>query len=73
MGAKQTKSTICSMVCLRTRSCGPRRLCQAGRPPSAGLFVVQAEEHRLGRRSRLDRGRVVQLALLLSGPGLLLS
>ena len=29
----------------------PRRLCQAGRPPPAMLFVVQAEEHRLGRRS----------------------
>ena len=50
----------------------PRRLYQAGRPP-AGLFVVQAEEHRLGRRSRPELGRVVQLALLLPGPGLPLS
>ena len=48
----------------------PRRLCQAGRPPPAGLFVVHLD--RLGRRSRPELGRVVQLALLLSGPGLLL-
>ena len=51
----------------------PRRLCQAGRPPPAGLFVEQAEEHRLGRRSRPELGRVLRLALLLPGPGLPLS
>ena len=42
-------------------------------PPSAGLFFVQAEDHQLGRRSLPDLGRVVHLALLLPGPGLLLS
>ena len=52
---------------------GPRRLCQAGRPPPAGLFFVQAEEHRLGRRSLPVLVRVVQLALLLPGSGLPLS
>ena len=36
------------MVCLLDPLLWPRRLCQAGRPPPAGLFVVQAEEHRLG-------------------------
>ena len=51
----------------------PRRLCQAGRPPPAGLFDVQAEEHRLGRRSLPVLVREVQLALLLPGPGLPLS
>ena len=51
----------------------PRRLCQAGRPPPAGLFLVQLEEHRLGRRSLPVRVREVQLALLLPGPGLPLS
>ena len=39
------------------RSCGPRRLCQAGRLPLVGLFFVQAEEHRLGRESLPDLGR----------------
>ena len=51
----------------------PRRLCQAGRPPPAGLFVVQAEEHRLERRSLPDLCRAAQPALLLPGPGLPLS
>ena len=47
----------------------PQRLCQAGRQPPAGLFFVEAEELRL-KRSLPDLGRVVQLALILSGPGL---
>ena len=38
----------------------PRRLCQAGRPPPAKLFVVQTEEHRQGRRSRPELGRVLR-------------
>ena len=50
-----------------------RRLCQAGRPPPAGLFFVQAEELWLGRRTLPGLRRVLQLALLLPGPGLLLS
>ena len=65
------------------RQAAPR--CAAGSAPaapaalpgwqaaSAGLFVVRTEDHRLERRSRPDRGSVVQLALLLPGPGLLLS
>ena len=44
----------------------PRRLCQAGRPPPAGLFFVQAEELDLVRRGSW---RVVLLVPLLSGPG----
>ena len=72
-GAKQTKSTVCSTVCRWTRACGPGGSARAGRPPPAGLFFVQAEELRLGRRSLPDLGRVVQLALLLPGPDLLLS
>ena len=32
----------------------PRRLCQAGRPPPAGLLIVQTEEHRLERRGPLS-------------------
>ena len=51
----------------------PRQLCQAGRPPPAGLFFVQTEEHPLGRRSLPVLVRVVHLALLLPGPGLPLS
>ena len=49
------------------------RLSESLGPPTTGLFFEQLEEHRLGRRSLPDRGRVVQLALLLPGPGLLLS
>ena len=66
-------SASCSMVCPLYPLLGPRRLCQAGRPPPAGLFVVQTEEHQLGKRSLPVLVRVVQLALLLTGPGLPLS
>ena len=50
------------------------RLCQAGRPPPARLFFVQAEEHPLGRRGLLSPWRVVLVRVpLLPGPGYLLS
>ena len=47
---------------------------QTGWPPPAGLFVVQREELRLGRRGLLSPWRVVLvLVLLLPGPGRLLA
>ena len=66
MGAR---SASCSTVCRWTRSCGPG----GSTRPVGRLFVVQAEEHRLGRRSRPELGRALHLALLLPGPGLPLS
>ena len=49
------------------------RLSKSLGPATAGLFIEQLEEHRLGRRSLPDLGRVLRLALLLPGPGLPLS
>ena len=60
MGAKQTKSTICSMVCLWTGSCG--------RGGSARL-----KRSGWGEGGLQELGRVLRLALLLPGPGLPLS
>ena len=62
-------SAGCSTVRRWIRSCGPGGSARlAGRLPPG-----QAEELQLVRRSLLDLGRVVQLALLLPGPDLLLS
>ena len=49
-------SAGCSTVRRRTRSCG---LCRAGRPPPAGLFVVQAEELRVLQLEPLLRALAV--------------
>ena len=48
MGAKQTKSTMCSTVCFWTRSCGRRSDENLG-PHPRGVFVKQLEEHRFPR------------------------
>ena len=64
-----TRSVTCSMVCLWTRSCGGRRhhATLAWQSLLPVLCVVQAEEHRLGRRSRPELGRKLHLELLLPG------
>ena len=45
MGEQQTKSTMCSMVCRWTRSCGRGSPRTPGR--TRGVFVKQLEEHRI--------------------------
>ena len=68
IGTRTNASIIFSTVCPLCPLVGPWRLCQAGRPPPCGVFIVQLEEHRFPRHSgprRAVRG--------LSGPCRLLS
>ena len=48
----------------------PWRLCQAGRPPPTGLFVVQAEEHQLAGGGGFCRRGVSFLSSCPSSPAL---
>ena len=78
-GTTGTQSTSCSTECRRTRSCGPDTgVSLSGRgAPTASTSSTSIAKYTApaawGWGCVLDRGRVVQLVILLPLPGLLLS